>query len=445
MGHKLLHIKTLMMAIVSVMIVIAGCKKENPDKDIDTPPVFTEMPDTVMFVTTLDSVTTSSLGTTIYVLNASTGSLATKYHYPYDPNTTWCHPAAGNGFLYTLENHRINALNMNTGEILWTDTVNNYGIPVLHDDTFFGIYQVNSTSYGVYALDATKPSKAFLWKYELNGSPPYPFPTIQNQPLIPNIKYYNGTLYLPQGASLLALDAKMGTLKWEISSVNNDSFSLAALEHGVIMLGNTAIDAATGTTILSASPANVLPVYGPQTIQQAELVYSTNELYFVKTIHFNTPASTSFLSAVDRASGEAKWVISFGEGYTGWDTFNVIQQVWKNHLVVKSGVKSSSKYGTLVAENFWLLAISNGSEKLNFNDTEQGNDMESYIVNNTMYFHKISSTLGPVTVPHINYLYAIDLNTGKQKWNNDKLLVDYNGDVYSCVFTAGKGHSPFIQ
>lgn len=430
---------------MSVMIIIAGCKKELPDKGVDTPPVFTEMPDSVMFVTTLDSVTTENLGLTIYALDASTGSLTTKYHYPFDPRTRWCHPAAGNGFLYSLTNNEINALDMNTGEILWTDTVNNYGIPVLHDDTFYGIYQVNNTSYGVYALDATKPSKSFLWKYELTGRPPYPFPTNQNQPLIPTLKYYNGTLYLPQGTSLLALDAKMGSLKWELSSANNDTFSLAALDHGIIMSGNSAFDAATGAKIWSASPANVPPVYGPQSLQVAELVYATKEFYFVKTIHFNTPATTSFLSEVSRSSGEEKWVISFGEGYTGADTINVIQQDWNNHLVVKNGVKSSSKYGTLVFENFKLLAIGNGSEKLNFDDSEQGNDMESYFVNNTMFFHKISSTLGPMTIPHINYLYAIDLNTGKQKWNNIKLLAAYNGDVYSCVFAAGKGYSPFIQ
>lgn len=211
------------------------------------------------------------------------------------------------------------------------------------------------------------------------------------------------------------------------------------------MAGNSAIDAATGAKIWSASPANVPPVYGPQTIQQAELVYATKEFYFIKTIHFNTPETTSFLSEVSRSSGEEKWVISFGEGYTGEDTINVIQQDWNNHLVVKNGVKSSSKYGTLVFENFKLLTIGNGSEKLNFDDSEQGNDMESYIVNNTMFFHKISSTLGPMTIPHINYLYAIDLNTGKQKWNNEKLLAAYNGDAYSCVFAAGKGYSPFIQ
>jgi len=52
-----------------------------------------------MFVNTLDTVSKSNAGPTIYVLNSSTGSLISKYHYSYQQNTTWSYPAVGNGFI----------------------------------------------------------------------------------------------------------------------------------------------------------------------------------------------------------------------------------------------------------------------------------------------------------------------------------------------------------
>ncbi|MBG6233831.1 outer membrane protein assembly factor BamB [Pedobacter sp. CAN_A7] len=431
------------------MIIIAGCKKENPEKDNTDTPVFAQLPDSVMFVSTLDTITKSNLGTTIYVLNASTGSLITKYHYPYHQNTTWSYPAAGNGFLYSLENKKINAINMNTGEVLWTDTVDNLTVPVLHDDTFYGVYRENNTSYAVYALDAKKPSNDYIWKYKLTRLPLTFPPGVDNPPLYPIIKYdvryYNGTIYITADKiHLVALDAITGVLKWEISTNNTALYSLAALNKGVIIAGKDVIDAASGTKIWSASPANVPLVPGTQTVQ-AEIAYATIELYFVKTYHFNTPESTSFLSAVDRATGEDVWTINFGGGYSSWDTVNTVEKVWNNQLIVKNGIKSSSKYGTNIAENFRLLNIGSGSIKLSFDDIGKGNDLESFIVNNTMYFHKANNNLGPFYSPPVNYLYAIDLFTGKQKWNNDKLLAGYSGSVFSCVFAAGKGFSPFIQ
>jgi outer membrane protein assembly factor BamB len=446
MKLKSLHINALLFAIALLIIVIAGCKKENPEKENTDTPVFTQLPDSVMFVSTFDTVTTSNLGTTINVLNASTGLLITKYHYPYQPNTKWSYPAAGNGFLYSLENNKINAINMNTGEILWTDTVDNYSVPVLHEDTFYGVYRVNTTSYGVYAMDATKQAKTPLWKYLASGSFDTPFPSGENDPPLRSIiKYHNGTLYVSiDQLQVVALDAKTGTLKWEISTNDNAPYSLAALNNGVIMAGKDVIDAASGTKIYSASPANVPLVPGTQTVQAA-MEYATSELYFVKTYHFNTPASTTFLSAVDRVSGIEKWVIDFGGGFALWDSVNTVEKVWNNHLVVKHGVKSSSKYGTRTDENFRLLDINNGSIKLKFDDPSLGNDLESFIVNNTLYFHKTVKTLGPGNYPTINYLYAIELFTGKQKWNNDKLVEGYSGAVFSCVYAAGKGFSPFIQ
>jgi hypothetical protein len=453
MKIKLLPIAIILMTITALIIILPACKKQpTPDDKTDKPdqPAFIQLADSTMFVTTLDTVNKSNLGTTVYVLNASTGALTTTYHYPYYPKTTWSYPAVGNGFLYTLENNKINAINKNTGVVLWTDTVNNFSVPVLHDDTFYGVYRISATSYGVYALDATKASKTYLWKYVATGGLSIPFPSGAGNPTVtPIIRYYNGTLYVSgDKQNLAALDPRTGVVKWVRSTTTTALYSFAAINDGVIMAGNNIIDAATGNQIKTVTPAAVPPSYGAETRPIATAEYATKDLYLVKTYHFNnTPGvSTSFLSAVDRASGVEKWHINTGSGYVNFDTVNTVTNVWNNRLVVKHSVNfGAGKYGTGSVDNFRTLDINNGSLKVSFDDAGEGIVYESFIVNNTMFFHNVGVNIGSFYVPTVNYLYAIDLGTGKKKWTNDKLLAGYNDAVFSCVLASGKGFSPFIQ
>lgn len=453
MKPKSLRINVIIMAIASVMGVIAGCKKADLQQDNpETPPVITQLPDSAMFVTTLD--TASKTGVTIYVLNAADGSLTTKYHYPYQPKTKWSYPAAGNGLLYSLENDKINAINMSTGAVAWTDTVDNFTVPILHNDTFYGIYKVNSSTYGVYALDATKPTQAYLWKYQATGTLSYrsPLPLDKYNKLVPTlIKYYNGTLYvIPDLLHLTAIDAKTGAFKWQISTTYSAPYSLAALNNGIIIAGNMTIDAATGAPIKAITPAPIPPTYAlTDEIFMVENI--TPETYYVRTEHINatTYLSTRYTSAVDRATGATKWTYKYDGGFAAsWGIFNTITDVWNKQLIVKNESNTSSKYGTVTAQSYWAMDMNTGLSKFQFDDAGKGLTIESYIVNNTMYFDKkydLDLAYPINTGPPVNYLFAIDLYTGKQKWNNDKLLAGYTGSAFSCMYTGGKGYSPFIQ
>jgi hypothetical protein len=431
MKVKSMRINAIIIAIAAVITVIAACKKENPQKE--TAPAFTQMPDSAMFVSTFDA----NSATTIYVLNAATGSVSAQYTYPATPYTTWSYPAAGNGFLYSLENNKINAINMNTGAITWTDAVDNVSIPVLHDNTFYGVYQLNTSSYGVYALDATKPTKDYLWKYPTTGTPS-------------EIKYYKGTLYVMLDQQhLAALDAQTGALKW---SIGNGPYALGALNDGVIIAGKTVIDADSGTEMGTVNPPVIPPTYTNNS-ETSALSSATSELYYVSTDHFNSSdfTATKYITAINRTTGTTKWQFKYDGGWaSSWGITNTITQIWNKNLILKYQANSSSKYGTTTAESYWIMDGNTGTVKLRFEDAYKGATVSNYIAGNTMYFDKRNvSTLHGLPFgsdfPPANFLFAIDLATGKQKWNNDKLLEGYTGTAYSCVYTGGKGFSPFIQ
>ncbi|WP_374948207.1 PQQ-binding-like beta-propeller repeat protein [Mucilaginibacter sp.] len=423
---KIKSIHICVMVILS-MVTIAGCKKDAPKTDTLA---VAPLPDSIMFVNTFDSKS----GTTIYLLNAVNGSLSTKYNYPADPATTWSYPVAGNGFLYSLQNNKINAIDMKTGAVKWTDAVDNAAVPVLHDQTFYGVYRDNTTFY-VYALDATKSTKEYLWKYQVTGAPSL-------------INYYNGVIYVSQDqTNLIALDANTGVLKWRLST----AYSLAALGDGIIMVGYTAVDASTGTAIGTIKPVAIPPAFGANTSNMiSSLQYATKDFYYVTSTHFNNPPglSKTFLSAIDRTGAE-KWRIDYGGGQAVFDSSKYITQTWNNKLVIKKLQNTGAgKYGSSTTEAHQLINPTNGAIILKFDDDNKGATLSSYIANNTVYLHKrFESTLNglPSTPPAANYLLTIDLLTGKQKWSNDKLVDGYEGAVSSCVYAGGKGFSPLIQ
>ena len=123
MKFKNLNKSTPLIAVISLITIFTSCKKDNPK----TPEVI-QLPETAMFVSTYDS----NSGATIYLLNGATGSLTTKYNYPAQANINWTYAVAGNGFLYSLDNNKINAIDMTTGAVVWTDAVDNANVPVLH-------------------------------------------------------------------------------------------------------------------------------------------------------------------------------------------------------------------------------------------------------------------------------------------------------------------------
>ncbi|WP_342644938.1 PQQ-binding-like beta-propeller repeat protein [Mucilaginibacter sp. CSA2-8R] len=443
---KPLRINIIIIALITMAGLIAGCKKNNPQDEIPTTtkPVSTPLPDLAMFVNTFDS----SSGTTTYFLNAATGNVLTQYTYPAQTNTTWCQPVAGNGYLYNSSNNKIDAINMNTGSVVWTDDVTNVSAPILHDDTFYGVYTNANDSYGIYALDATKPSKTFLWKYEVNKAVQTQYPGNINV----EIKYYNGLIYIAAAyKNIAAVDAKTGVLKWQMNTVNYVSNSLIALNNGFIINEDKVIDAATGQQIWMAKPAALPPTFtGNQEL--AKIEYVTKDLYFVATTHYpSSPGNRKcFLSAIDKTTGNEKWHTNYGGGYSNYDTINAVTQVWNNQLLIKKLVYTGAgKYGANVDERYLLMDIATGRIIVTLSDTGAGTTSGAYIINNDIFFCKrwestLHGVFGPVSPP-ANYVFTNDLLTGKQKWNNNKLLENYQGTAYSCVVTGGKAYSPLIH
>ena len=402
----------LIIVAVSVIAIIAGCKKNNdPQKDNNKKSIV--LPDSTMFVSK-DTLTINSNGyfytTTIYLLDAAKGSSVATYSYPPDAKSLWCIPLVGNGFLYAVESNKINAININTGAVLWTDSVNNDPLPILHNDTFYGVYFNTGVDY-VYALDATKQSNTFLWKYqEASDGSDY------------SVNYYNGIVYISKftntGSNLTALDAKTGTVKWMI----NGPYSVSSINNGIILVGNMIIDAASGGQIATV-PTSLGPAYS--------IFYASQNLFF-------TYSRTSQLNvnAYNITTDALKWTVNAG-AINNDTTKSIAQmQIWNNQLIAET---QNTVYATIgyqgsiqpIYNGYTLNAwdISTGQQKWN----NVPNFVSDFlIVNNTLYAEPIA---------------AFDLYTGKKKWSWSNLYINYyDGSVSNmCVFASGKAYSSHIQ
>ena len=421
------------MVAASIIMTAAGCKKNNnvpgntPQTTKTTPVIslpFISLPDSVMFVGTATDTTV------IYLLNAATGSLVTKYKYPNNTQS-WCVPLAGNGFLYDVENNKINALNMNTGAVMWTDSIKSYSSSpaILHNDTFYGVYATGQNSgYVAYALDATRQSNTFLWQYQLGSN----YTAINYNTA--NISYYNGIIYIP-GSNLIALDAKTGAVKWTL----NSPYSLSALNSGIIISGNTFIDAGTGNQVGSASPSVIVS----NTAQTTSIIYATTSLFVTKVTQFMTPYTTSQLNAYDVATSALKWSTNGGSTTPNYDTVKTVDQIWTNQPIIKTTFSSSAgKYGDVGSFGYSALDINTGQQKWSYAVGFGGQD---FTVSNTLYSYGTFTLNLAAGAPASSSIVAADLYTGKPKWTNGNLYVADGGSIAVCVLAAGKGYSVYIQ
>jgi hypothetical protein len=399
---------TLIIVAVSVIIIVAGCKKNNdPQKGNHKKSIV--LPDSTMFVSK-DTLNSNSFfyTTTIYLLDAANGSSVATYSYPPDAKSLWCIPLVGNGFLYSAESDKINAININTGAVLWTDSVNNDALPILHNDTFYGVYL--NTNTGVtyaYALDATKQSNTFLWKYQEPSDGFFDY----------SVNYYNGIIYISKFTNLTALDAKTGTVKWMI---NGSSYSVSSINNGIILAGYTIIDAASGGQIATV-PTSLGPAYS--------IFYASQNLFFTysRTSQLN-------INAYNITTDALQWTVNEGAINDTTKSF-VKMQIWNNQFIAETQntVYAYNYRGSMYTlySGYSLNAwdISTGQQKWN-NVSNVVSDF--LIVNNTLYAEPIA---------------AFDLYSGKKKWSWSNLYINnYDGSVSNmCIFTSGKAYSSHIQ
>jgi len=457
---KFIHTPNIKRSILLLLIpalFLAACKKDKVIHKTDNNKPTVTLPDEVMFVGTQN---TDSNKYTIYLLNAATGQLVTRYNYPGDGHSNFCKPFARNGLLYDVQRDKISAITMNTGVVLWTDTVDmntDEASIILHDDTFYGItLNHDGTSGGdfVYALDATKKSNSFLWKTLLAlGGNGYNTP----------INYYNGIVYVTDmdGSGLTALDAKTGAVKWNITS-NSSSYSLALLNNGIIIADHTIIDAVSGSQIVTVTDPAIPPIAAGATQTSSSLSYVTSDRYFVETTQAAGALQWSFLSAVDRATGTEKWRADFGsvtwDGANRTETVKSIRFILNNKLIVEEFTETysaptggwGSGFPVFVSRTggFSTLDINTGlfegiaGGEINIADGFiQNDDNGNIVVNNIMY-----GNYSPLAGNSIN-VYATDLSTGQLKWHSTPLSYSGIYGVFTCLFSRSqnKAYSPYIN
>jgi hypothetical protein len=315
-------------------------------------------------------------------------------------------------------------LNMNTGAVMWTDSIKSYtsSAPILHNDTFYGLYTPGpNLPYVVYSLDATKQSDKFLWQYQLSSN-------------YGSISYYNGIVYI-SADNLTALDAKTGALRWTL----NSPYSLSSLNNGIIITGNTFIDAVTGSPIGTVSSSALVS----NTTQTANLLYATQSLFFTSITRFATPLSTTQISAYDAVTNSLKWNINGGSHNPSADTVKTIDQIWNNQPIIKTDASiNAGKYGAAHLITFSGLDINTGQLKWSY---AAGYEGQHFIVNNTMFSCGTYTLSLAAGIPASSSIVAADLRTGKIKWTDNNLYFADGGLISACVFAGGKGYSVNIQ
>lgn len=414
-----------LMVTALIIVITAGCKKDRASSS-EKPNI--PMPDSTMFVGTGNGDTTI-----IYLLNAANGSLVKKYSYRHNKQVDSYIPLVGNGFLYLIENTKINALNINTGAVMWSDSVKSatWMHTILHDDTFYGLSTIYYNSMAVYAMDATKQTNTFLWQYTLGSS--YANTTT-------NITYYNGLVYISTNRSsteggLTVLDAKTGTVKWTL----NTPCSVASLKNGIITSENNLIDATTSTVIGTVPSSLVLS----NATQTASIIYANKDLFFTRVSRYANYTTTFKLNAYDVATNALKWSIKGGGYSVGYDTTIAVDQILNNQPIIKTDIGiTTGIYGYVYHTIYSALDLNTGTEKWSYGAGFRG---QNFQVDNTMYSCGTFTLNLAAGLPASSTITAADLNTGKIKWTNNNLYFSIGGSVAACISVKGKGYSSEIQ
>lgn len=418
MLRKITYLSVLLLSLMA-------CRKNDPKTVV---PEGVRIPADVLVFNIFDL----NSGTTMKLLDASTGKLVTSYQYPAEPGVTWTYPVAGNGFVYNLDSKKISAIELSSGKVLWTDAVDNVITPVLHAGIFYGVDRVK----GVYAMDATKATTVPLWHDQAIS-------------YAAALNYRNGLIYVSvDSKKLLVLDALTGGLKWERTFVAD--YRLTALDEGLIMVGSTLFDAVTGQELATAQPVAIPPSYTAQN-SYTELQYATAGYWFIQTSHYEKSPGLFkiYLSAVDRVSGAEKWRIDYGGGHIGQSGVGAIVGSWNDLLLIRFNTYTSAgKYGGNYSENYALLDPETGGFKTNFAGVPNGFTVNSTLADHTMFFYKRfdpTLTFWYEYQKPANALFAIDMRTGKIKWDNSALLGESKTYIPFCAIIGGKAYSPFIQ
>lgn len=426
--------KLLYWFAAATLLFFAGCKKDRLKTDTDggdgqTSPIAVRLPDSTLFVGTYINDSAA-----VYILNASSGSLVHRYTYPGNGNQfqNWYVPYAGNGFLYTAEKNKINAININTGAKLWSDTLNSTSSyrPILHNTVFYGVCTNSTTSNSkVYALDAIKKSDTFLWEYALAKTA---FIPVNDD----YITYYNNLIYVRDSNGLIVLDAATGILKYKV----NSNCLLSSLKNDIIIAGNDLLDAATGNPIATV-PLSLLP---ETATQSSSVLYANKQLYFTGVATYPAIANpTRQLNAYDVATHTLKWSADGGKSVYPDLITKTVDRILDNQVVVKTSITTlNGKYAPTYKNQYSALDINTGQTQWTYDAGYQGQTFA--LPNNTQYSNGTYFLNNASATPIFTSITAANLNTGAIKWRNDKIFVGINSTNAICLYTGGKGFSAYM-
>ncbi len=211
-------------------------------------------------------------------------------------------PVVHDEIVYTGANssslgHPVYAININTGDIIWTYQMTDGGYifanPAYHGKT---IFLSTELSGNLHALDALNSDKK--WEFKAVKEDGYGFsPTIAN-----NIVYHGLT------NSLYALDASNGSEKWKFT-YNHEGAS-TSVSYPDPIVENGVVYAATGQKIYAVDANSGLKKWERKLLETNLLTSAI--VYFDGTLYVSSNDRNVY--AIEAATGATKWKYYCGTG-----------------------------------------------------------------------------------------------------------------------------------
>jgi eukaryotic-like serine/threonine-protein kinase len=313
----------------------------------------------------------------------------------------------GDVFFDVHSTSTLKALDANTGLQKWVvEFYNASTSPIVAN----GIIYIGTYS-GLNAYDAV--TGTLRWQFN-----PYSY-SVYSSPIVANGVVY----FVNRGGNLYALDATTGVQKWSIG-IGGVFNSSPIIVNGTLYVGSYsgiyAIDATTGTQKWNFTLGN--GVYSTPTVANG-VVYIVSE--------------DGKLYAIDETTGTLKWTF---DSY-----FMISSPSEENGIVYVEGIviEGSNTYGN---KNLYAIYAATGVEKWSFalgnnfnvNNVTKSKNSSPVAANGVVYASSGVSAYG--YGGSVGNLYAIDANTGTQKWQFAPTAAFYTPTVANEILyveTAG--------
>ena len=181
----------------------------------------------------------------VYAINITSGTKVWNTTLSYIADGSGG-PAIAGGRVFVQSDGSLYALNQTTGGIIWNSPYGDYyGVPSVADDI---VYATVSYPPNVYAINATNGN--LIWSYAISPAP--------HQINAPQVVAENTVYVKTSQASLWAIDAKTGALKWSCASCGvPGAGGISYANNAIYVVGGStyvrAVNATTGASIWNYS------------------------------------------------------------------------------------------------------------------------------------------------------------------------------------------------